>query len=202
MEYYFAIIDGKQAGPMSKEQLASAGVTTETMVWRAGMADWVKACSLPELNDIFMDDSAFGGYARPEEQLNPYAGDNGYGRSGNSVPPHPYQGNYGSQRPNPYNQFPAEPIEHTNWMAPAIIGLVLGTLFSCIGFIFGVIAVVKASNANKYYANGLKAEGDVANSSAKTMSIIALVLAGIGILGTIFLRGWYLELMQTLNSMQ
>ena len=113
-----------------------------------------------------------------------------------------FDGLDGSEEVTSLKQASAEPIEHTNWMAPAIIGLVLGTLFSCIGFIFGVIAVVKASNANKYYANGLKAEGDVANSSAKTMSIISLVLAGIGILGTIFLRGWYLDLMQTLNSMQ
>ena len=51
---YFAIINGAQAGPMSKAQLALAGITPQTMVWRQGLQDWVKAETLPELNDVFM----------------------------------------------------------------------------------------------------------------------------------------------------
>ncbi|MDE6340153.1 MAG: DUF4339 domain-containing protein [Muribaculaceae bacterium] len=154
MEYYFAILDGKQVGPMPKADLPAAGVTRETLVWRAGMPEWQKAESIPELNDIFMEDSAFGGYARPEE------------------------------RPKPYNPQPAggQPIPHTNWMPWAILGTVLGTAFSCIGMIFGIIGIVKASKANGFYQNGMGADGDVANSSARVMTIIALVLGGLGLI--------------------
>ena len=175
---YFAIINGAQAGPMSKAQLALAGITPQTMVWRQGLQDWVKAETLPELNDVFMEDSAFGGYARPEEQLNPYANDD------RPVSPAPYN-NYSDQpkRPNPYNPYGngGQPIAHTNWLPWAIVGTILGTAFSCIGMIFGIIGIVKANKANGFYQNGLGAEGDVANSSAKVMTILALVLGGIGL---------------------
>ena len=175
---YFAIINGAQAGPMSKAQLALAGITPQTMVWRQGLQDWVKAETLPELNDVFMEDSAFGGYARPEEQLNPYA------NGDRPVSPAPYN-NYSDQpkRPNPYNPYGngGQPIAHTNWLPWAIVGTILGTAFPCIGMIFGIIGIVKANKANGFYQNGLGAEGDVANSSAKVMTILALVLGGIGL---------------------
>lgn len=176
---YFAIINGAQAGPMSKGQLALAGITPETMVWRQGLDEWVRAGTLPELNDVFMADSAFGGYARPEEQLNPYAAEE-RNREERQAP-----NNYNSQpqRPQPYNPYAGsgQPIAHTNWMPWAIVGTILGTAFSCIGMIFGIIGIVKANKANGFYQNGLGAEGDVANSSAKVMTILALVLGGIGL---------------------
>ena len=64
----------------------------------------------------------------------------------------------------------------------AIVGTIVGALFSCIGMIFGIIGIVKANNANKAYAVGDETGGDMNNSSAKTMTIIALVLAGIGLI--------------------
>lgn len=155
---YFAIINGTQAGPMSKEQLAQAGITPDTPVWRPGLPDWVKANTLPELNDIFMEDSAFGGYARVEEHL-------------------------AAPKPEPYNpnSYRPEPIPHTNWLPWAVVATIVGISFPCIGAIFGIIGIVKADKANSLYSNGLKAQGDVANSSARIMTIIALVLGGTGL---------------------
>jgi len=49
---YFAYIDGKQAGPMSVEQMYGKGITAETLVWHAGLTDWVRADSLPELAPV------------------------------------------------------------------------------------------------------------------------------------------------------
>lgn len=163
---YFVIINGAQSGPYPKDQLPYVGVKSDTFVWRQGLPDWVKAESLPELSDIFMSDSAFGGYARPEEPLNP-----------------PQYGN----RLDPYNIYgrSPEPIPHTNWLTWAIIGTVFGALFSCIGMIFGIIGITKAQKANKYYAEGFQQEGDTNNASARTMTIIALVLGGIGFLLTV-----------------
>ena len=81
-------------------------------------------------------------------------------------------------QPQPYGN----PVPHTNWMPWAIVGTIVGALFSCIGMIFGIIGIVKANNANKAYAVGDETGGDMNNSSAKTMTIIALVLAGIGLI--------------------
>lgn len=163
---------------MSKGQLALAGVTPETMVWRDGLPDWVKAESLPELSDIFMQDSAFGGYARPEEQLNPYAGGENRWNTGNPIPPYGAQ----TQRPAPFNSATGEPVPHTNWLPWAIVATIVGAIFSCIGMIFGIIGIVKANKANNFYVTGMKAEGDVANSSARVMTIIALVLGAVGLI--------------------
>lgn len=157
MMEYFAIINGVQSGPFPKDRLTTAGVQPDTFVWRQGLPGWVQAETLPELSDIFMSDSAFGGYARPAEPVSPY---NVYGRQ-------------------------PEPVPHTNWLPWAIVGTVFGALFSCIGMIFGIIGITNAQKANKYYAEGFQQNGDTSNSSARTMTIIALVLGGVGFLLTV-----------------
>lgn len=180
---YFVIINGVQAGPLPKDKLITAGLQPESFVWRQGLPDWVKAESLPELADIFMADSAFGGYARPEETVNPYAGQYPYGQRppyGGQQPPY-------SQHPDPYSAYGREPqpIQHTNWLPWAIIGTIFGALFSCIGMIFGIIGITKANAANRFYNEGFEENGNMSNSSARTMTIIALVLGGIGFVLTV-----------------
>lgn len=180
---YFVIINGVQAGPLPKDKLITAGLQPESFVWRQGLPDWVKAESLPELADIFMADSAFGGYARPEETVNPYAGQYPYGQRppyGGQQPPY-------SQHPDPYSIYGREPqpIQHTNWLPWAIIGTIFGALFSCIGMIFGIIGITKANAANRFYNEGFEENGNMNNSSARTMTIIALVLGGIGFVLTV-----------------
>lgn len=180
---YFVIINGVQAGPLPKDKLITAGLQPESFVWRQGLPDWVKAESLPELADIFMADSAFGGYARPEETVNPYAGQYPYGQRppyGGQQPPY-------SQHPDPYSIYGREPqpIQHTNWLPWAIIGTIFGALFSCIGMIFGIIGITKANAANRFYNEGFEENGNMSNSSARTMTIIALVLGGIGFVLTV-----------------
>lgn len=190
---YFAIINGAQAGPFRKEQLQTIGLQPDTFVWRQGLPEWVRAETLPDLADIFMADSAFGGYARPEEPVNPYSGQYPYGQQ---PPQQPY-----GQHPEPYNVYGREPgpIPHTNWLPWAIVGTVFGALFSCIGMIFGIIGITRAQQANRFYAEGFHDQGDSSNSSARTMTVIALVLGGIGFLLTV--TGATSGLMQQLLDM-
>lgn len=180
---YFVIINGAQAGPFPKNQLMTVGLQPDSFVWRQGLPDWVRAESLPELADIFMNDSAFGGYARPEEPVNPYAGQYPYGQRppyGGQQPPY-------SQHPDPYSVYGRnpQPIQHTNWLPWAIVGTIFGALFSCIGMIFGIIGITKANAANRFYNEGFEENGNMSNSSARTMTIIALVLGGIGFMLTV-----------------
>ena len=51
MKYWF-ISNGERKGPYEMEELKQFGLTRTTKVWRNGLAQWVSAEELPELNDI------------------------------------------------------------------------------------------------------------------------------------------------------
>lgn len=54
---YYVGKNGRQAGPFDRDQMAahirSGAITRETLVWRAGMAEWQAASKLPELERLF-----------------------------------------------------------------------------------------------------------------------------------------------------
>jgi len=58
MVQFFAVVNGAQQGPFGVEQLQQMIgqniVTTQTMVWKQGMANWSAANSVPELAALFM----------------------------------------------------------------------------------------------------------------------------------------------------
>lgn len=161
---YFIIKDGAQQGPFGYEQLKQLAITRETFVWTSGMQEWEKAGDVPELAFIFgmpqEEESAFGGYARPEEPV-----------AYNSA-----------QKFNNWNTAPTQVPPHTNWLPWAITATVAGALFSCIGLIFGIIGITNASKANRLYMEGAVDAATTANSTARTMTIIALALAVVGII--------------------
>lgn len=194
---YYAHINGQQFGPLSASELIRIGANGETMVWREGLSGWVKASTQPDLISAFSANSPFhpdnevhSPYGQPQapygQPQNPYGQpQNPYGQPQNPYgqPQNPYgqpQNPYG-QPQNPYNNTPGSiPSDWTNWMPWAIVGTVCGFLFSCIGVIFGIIAINNASKANRLIRSGLDMEARSANQSAKTMTIISLVLAGLG----------------------
>lgn len=151
---YYAMLHGVRVGPSSANDLVAAGLTMNTMVWCEGMADWAPAGTIPALQN-----------ALQRQQARPV-----YGTGS------PTQGYSNNAQVN------STPIPHTNWMAWAITGTVLGLLTTCIGAIFGIIGIVQASKANDAYARGDAQQGSSANSTAKTMTIISLIFAGVGIL--------------------
>ena len=180
---YYAHINGQQFGPLSASELIRIGANGETMVWREGLSGWVKASTQPELLSAFSANSPFhpdnevhSPYGQPQypygQPQNPY----GQPQAPYGQPQNPY-----GQPQAPYNNTPGSlPSDWTNWMPWAIVGTVCGFLFSCIGIIFGIIAINNANKANRLIRSGLDTEARTANQSAKTMTIISLVLAGIG----------------------
>lgn len=197
---YYIIRDGNQAGPYPKEVLVMQGLTPETYVWREGMSGWVRANEMDELADLFVTEppqhpqeaeyephrqpgyNQQQGYDRQQrgyEQQNPYGRQNPYGQQN----PYGRQNPYGQPNPygpqNPYQQGP------TNWLPWAIVATIIGFMFSCIGGIFGIIGIVQANKANAAYLQGDNITGDAANSSARTMTIIGLVMGGIGLIGSL-----------------
>lgn len=193
---YYLIINEQQRGPFAKEDLLAQGLTPSTMVWREGMADWAPATEVTELQELFYQQPAQPqsrqtqcaqpgqppqqpyqqpqqGYQQPYQQ--PYQ-KQGYQQQG-------YQQQQYPQPPQPpqqpqYPQYQAQP---TNWLPWAIVATVLG-LCSCIGLVLGIIAITRANSANKFYQIGDTVSGNAANSSARTLTIIALAFDGIGLL--------------------
>ncbi len=157
---YYAMIGERRIGPASIVSLIEAGATAQTDVWCEGMPQWQPAGMVPEFSEALRRHSERA-YSSYRQQGNAY---------------------YSPQQP-PY----APAVPHTNWMGWAIAGTVLGFFCSCIGGIFGIIGIVQANKANTAYAMGNQAMGDSANSTARIMTIISLVLAGAGLIGNILL---------------
>lgn len=190
---YYLIINEQQRGPFAKEDLLAQGLTPSTMVWREGMADWAPATEVTELQELFYQQPAQPqsrqtqcaqpgqppqqpyqqpqqGYQQPYQQ--PYQ-KQGYQPQGYPQQQYPQP----PQQPQ-YPQYQAQP---TNWLPWAIVATVLG-LCSCIGLVLGIIAITRANSANKFYQIGDTVSGNAANSSARTLTIIALAFDGIGLL--------------------
>lgn len=138
-----------------------------------------------------------GGYRNENVNVNnPFANNPQYQEGHRYHNPHhnPYGNRYYDNRDRYRNDY--RPNFHTNWLPWAIVATVVGFFTSCIGAIFGIIGIVQANKANSFYARSLDAEGDAANSSAKTMTIIGLIFAGIGILALF----WFGSFFNTLGS--
>ncbi len=195
--FYYIIQGGAQTGPFPLEALLSQGLTPDSYVWREGLAEWTRAGDVPELQSLFVITSEESPkHDHPQEpptftQEQPGA----YGPQQNGPyqqPPYGQQ-QYGQQQygqqqygQQPYGQQPGTPIPHTNWLPWSIVVLVVGFCTSCIGGIFGIIALIQAGKANDAYARGDSFAGDQANSSARTLVIIGGVLAALGIMGNAF----------------
>lgn len=213
-EQYFIIVDGQQKGPYPREVLRIQGMTPDTYVWREGMEGWAQASSMPELTALFAEnqETIFPDVAQEPQQPQCGPQQPQYGRQpnyGTQQPQYGPQPQYGQQpqygpqpqygqqpyygQPqygNPYQQNMMNNVRtHTNWLPWAIVSTVLNCMFSCIGMIFSIIGIVQANKANNLYQMGNNAEADATNSNAKVMTIISLVLAGLGVLVIISLIG-------------
>lgn len=186
---YYIMINGRREGPLPLYMMSQRGVTPATPVWCEGMTDWAPASTRPEVMQVITVNSS--------PYSNPY-----YDNYGNSR----FQGApYNNPMPNQaadwkQNNMPPTQAPPTNWLPWAIVGTIAGTLFSCIGLICGIVAIVQANKANTAYALGNYEVAKAANSSAKIMTIITLCLAGLGLLtlGSIMSTGM-LNILPTLR---
>lgn len=170
---WFAMLNGRRLGPATVTELLAAGVNANTPVWHNGMADWANASTQREFNERFNVNTPpnFGQQSHYGQQPNFSFG---------QQPNFNQRSNFG-QQPN-FGQ-PAR----QNWLPWAIGATVVGFIFSCVGAIFGIIAIVQANKANGMYAAGFDSEADQINNSAKSMTIIAYILAGVGLIFSGFL---------------
>ena len=168
---YYIVVDDNRVGPLTLAQLSEKGIEPSTLVWTAGMADWSRADSLPELAPLFANrtridenESAFGSYARPVESAASQFSQQPYGAS------------------NISNQGPGYVTRSVNWKTIAIVATVVGFLFSCIGGIVGCFAISNASKAENAMRYGDNFTAQSAWSTCKTLCIVSFVLSGLGLI--------------------
>ena len=220
-QYYIVVDEQPTGPFTLDELTLHPKLTPDSLVWKPGIENWVPAHSLPELAPAFIHNKdsfsqtppdysrengenqwQSGKENREQSQFNQYHNQYGhqYGQqqSQNPFANNPqYHSNHSYQNHNSYyNRYDRyqngyRPNMRTNWLPWAIIATVVGFFASCIGAIFGIIAIVQANKANSLYARGFDAEGDAANSNARIMTIIGLVFAGIGIFVAFFFGGLF-----------
>lgn len=161
-KYFYLNSNNEQAGPVSPTDLNRYGITENTMVWRPGMPNWMRAGQIPEL-------SQFLSSTTPPPIVN-----NNYGRqsynNGN-----PYNG--GSSM-NDYSR-PPKPDNGMVWG-------ILTTIFCCLPF--GVYSIVLASKVNNLYNNGCYDEAQRTAQKAKKWAGISAIT---GVIANIILYVLY-----------
>lgn len=200
---YYIVIDEKSTGPFTLDEITlNPALSPETLVWKPGLDNWVAAKTLQELAPAFSASFRQNNTYQqtPPDFNNPnYQGGDNYGNETRQEnyqnnrfadnpqysTHHTYRNQHQQRRYNPYDdryKNDYRPAFRTNWLPWAIVATVFGFFTSCIGAIFGIIGIVQANKANTLYAQGYDVEADAANSNAKIMTIIGLILAGIGII--------------------
>lgn len=112
-----------------------------------------------------------------------------------SVPPY-----MGSQPDNAYLQG----MRRSGWQGWAIASGIVNFLtmwvvwFPAIGLVFSILGLVFNNDANTKYAAGFPELGERAESQAKTMTIVSLVIAGIALLGALATVAFGIALLGTL----
>jgi TM2 domain-containing membrane protein YozV len=73
---YYIAENGQQRGPFPPEQLAGQGLRAESLVWADGMAQWLRADQVAELQPVLgaipANGPAMAGYAQPQPGPGPY----------------------------------------------------------------------------------------------------------------------------------
>lgn len=139
--YYIDGITKQQCGPLEPQELLSKNIRQETMVWRSGMPDWLRADSVQEL--AFLFDEAV---PMPEKKLS-------------SVVDEPREveqriSSSGSAVANPNNAFKQDKdiIEERpmpkNWMTESV----LLSVFCCSPI--SVVGIFYASKVQNLYLDG------------------------------------------------
>ncbi len=154
---FFMIENGKQTGPMTIAQLAERHITSETLVWREGMADWKPAWKVPELRYILEEQHSQNA---PNQQ-----------GEGPAVPPIPpsyregrqqeYASSQGSQTYTPRGDREPRPKQPSHHLGLKIVG----------GLIIALLIVLMLTNPSKEdHENAIRTEVSKAIDKSDALS--------------------------------
>lgn len=177
-QYYYVDGNNQQQGPIDAAQLPSFGVTTKTLVWCEGMANWQAAGEIPELASFFAA-------KQPEIPVQPQMqpGTPTQPQMQQQVQPQPMNINNFQQAQQPMNTQPPFQQPNNQQMPPQpdnyLVWAILVTVLCCLPF--GVASIIYSVKVGSLYAQGDYNGAVDASQKAKKFAMIG----GIG--GLVFI---------------
>ena len=177
-QYYYVDGNNQQQGPIDAAQLPAFGVTTKTLVWCEGMANWQVAGEIPELASLFAA-------KQPEIPVQPQMqpGTPAQPQMQQQVQPQPMNINNFQQTQQPMNTQPPFQQPNNQQMPPQpdnyLVWAILVTVLCCLPF--GVASIIYSVKVGSLYAQGDYNGAVDASQKAKKFAMIG----GIG--GLVFI---------------
>lgn len=177
-QYYYVDGNNQQQGPIDAAQLPAFGVTTKTLVWCEGMANWQAAGEIPELASFFaakqpeipaQPQMQPGTPAQP--QIQPQAQPQTMNINNFQQTQQPMNSQPPFQQPN-NQQMPPQPDNYLVWA-------ILVTVLCCLPL--GVASIIYSVKVGSLYAQGDYNGAVDASQKAKKFAMIG----GIG--GLVFI---------------
>lgn len=177
-QYYYVDGNNQQQGPIDAAQLPAFGVTTKTLVWCEGMANWQVAGEIPELASLF---AAKQPEIPAQPQMQP--GTPAQPQMQQQVQPQPMNINNFQQTQQPMNTQPPFQQPNNQQMPPQpdnyLVWAILVTVLCCLPF--GVASIIYSVKVGSLYAQGDYNGAVDASQKAKKFAMIG----GIG--GLVFI---------------
>ena len=180
-QYYYVDGNNQQQGPIDAAQLPAFGVTTKTLVWCEGMANWQAAGEIPELASFFAAKQPEIP-AQPQMQPGTPAQPQMQQQAQPQVQPQPMNINNFQQTQQPMNSQPPFQQPNNQQMPPQpdnyLVWAILVTVLCCLPL--GVASIIYSVKVGSLYAQGDYNGAVDASQKAKKFAMIG----GIG--GLIF----------------
>jgi hypothetical protein len=188
-KYFYLNAQNEQQGPVEAEELKNKGISKDTLVWAAGMAQWAPAGSVEELSPLFVERVAAQAPPppvpaqpaptmppqpayQPAPQSAPASSSYNKSERSNSA----YQTQATTPSPAPTSAPAAAPVSN---VAPAASGgkiennmiwAVLSTVLCCVPI--GIYAIICANKVDGLVAQGNIEEATKQAAEAKKWAII------------------------------
>lgn len=181
-QYYYVDGNNQQQGPIDAAQLPAFGVTTKTLVWCEGMANWQAAGEIPELASFFAAKQPEIP-AQPQMQPRTPAQPQMQPQAQPQVQPQTMNINNFQQTQQPMNTQPPFQQPNNQQMPPQpdnyLVWAILVTVLCCLPL--GVASIIYSVKVGSLYAQGDYNGAVDASQKAKKFAMIG----GIG--GLIFI---------------
>ena len=181
-QYYYVDGNNQQQGPIDAAQLPSFGVTTKTLVWCEGMANWQAAGEIPELASFFAAKQPEIP-AQPQMQPGTPAQPQMQPQAQPQVQPQTTNINNFQQTQQPMNTQPPFQQPNNQQMPPQpdnyLVWAILVTVLCCLPL--GVASIIYSVKVGSLYAQGDYNGAVDASQKAKKFAMIG----GIG--GLVFI---------------
>ena len=181
-QYYYVDGNNQQQGPIDAAQLPAFGVTTKTLVWCEGMANWQAAGEIPELASFFAAKQPEIP-AQPQMQPGTPAQPQMQPQAQPQVQPQTMNINNFQQTQQPMNTQPPFQQPNNQQMPPQpenyLVWAILVTILCCLPF--GVASIIYSTKVSSLYAQGDYNGAVDASQKAKKFAMIG----GIG--GLVFI---------------